>query len=379
MINNRRGLGARMSQSLGNRVRPMRRVLLLGFVLTLGGCGTVPPVPVVPDGSSRVPVNTEPRVQAFKTRIATEQQRSDEQRRLEREVEDLRTQVQQLRTAAILLAQDAEGKRDSPLARPESSLTPAHRSALAGLAPSAQLVLAPKPQVLVPVQSADADIEVQPRSAGSPARLQVVPTSAPVQPQNTAPHTRADVADRSAPTPVAFNKRTSIPESAPTKPLETASDIAPPIANTPASAPTLALTFRILLPERRTSFELPVNTAIELVRAARASRQIIIRARTSADADDPDNRELARERAAQARAFLIERGIGPDRIWINALGAGGHATQNRTAQGRALNSRVDIELFDLDRNAIPNADPSQPPGEVKSPALAVRSSPGAAP
>lgn len=367
------------------RLNPIPRTLAL--TLLLSGCAGMAPKPAMPDGSTKVPVNTEARMIEFQSRMAIEQQRTGEQRRLERELDDLRTQVKQLRTAAILLAQDAEGKRDSPLPKSPSSITPALRSALAGVPPAAQLVLAAEPvppnnsdttkvesavaQKTKPLQAVSATIAAPAattptRTAVSAETVQTVQTLPPprrlalaVSPSSAADEPRAE--------PIAV-ARPSTDAATATKPLTA-------MLGQPANAGAgqeRSMIFRILLPLTEAAFAAPSPIIDTLIGAARTSRQIIVRGRTSADSEDAASLKLANDRAANARAFLIARGIAPERIWVNALATGGFVADNATTFGRALNSRVEIEVIDLDTAPFTEPKPWRPGPDIADKPLAAQ-------
>jgi outer membrane protein OmpA-like peptidoglycan-associated protein len=72
---------------------------------------------------------------------------------------------------------------------------------------------------------------------------------------------------------------------------------------------------------------------------------IVTRGRTDGDAESPAESRVARERAAAARAFLVQNGVDPARIRTTYQPVGDHTSDNDTPEGRALNRRVEIELY----------------------------------
>ena len=71
----------------------------------------------------------------------------------------------------------------------------------------------------------------------------------------------------------------------------------------------------------------------------------MLRGRTDGAIETPGESRIARERAAAVRAYLIAAGIDPQRIRTTYQPVGDYATANTTPMGRALNRRVEIELY----------------------------------
>jgi outer membrane protein OmpA-like peptidoglycan-associated protein len=90
---------------------------------------------------------------------------------------------------------------------------------------------------------------------------------------------------------------------------------------------------------------IPEPDALALIDQARQSALIVTRGRTDGDVESPAESRIARERAAAARAFLVQAGVDPARIRTTYQPVGDHASDNGTAEGRALNRRVEIELY----------------------------------
>jgi OOP family OmpA-OmpF porin len=67
------------------------------------------------------------------------------------------------------------------------------------------------------------------------------------------------------------------------------------------------------------------------------------------DAVGPDdyNVKLSERRAAAVQAFLIDKGVKPERIRTSAKGEAQPVAPNATAQGRAMNRRTEIEFQGL--------------------------------
>ena len=93
-----------------------------------------------------------------------------------------------------------------------------------------------------------------------------------------------------------------------------------------------------------TQFDMPVETRVAMLHAAAAGKKIIIRGRTDSALPNPVDQRIALGRAAAARHYLIENGIPRDKIAVFYRSAGGFAVDNTTAEGKARNRRVEVEV-----------------------------------
>ena len=93
-----------------------------------------------------------------------------------------------------------------------------------------------------------------------------------------------------------------------------------------------------------TQFDMPVETRVAMLHAAAAGKKIIIRGRTDSAVPNPVDQRIALGRAAAARHYLIENGIPRDKIAVFYRSAGGFAVDNTTAEGKARNRRVEVEV-----------------------------------
>lgn len=93
-----------------------------------------------------------------------------------------------------------------------------------------------------------------------------------------------------------------------------------------------------------TQFDMPVETRVAMLHAAAAGKKIIIRGRTDSALPNPVDQRIALGRAASARHYLIENGIPRDKIAVFYRSAGGFAVDNTTAEGKARNRRVEVEV-----------------------------------
>lgn len=85
-------------------------------VALLNGCANVP-VPVVPDGSTRTPVNSDAKISEYKARVAAVEAEERERTQLQRQVDTLNRQVAELKLYMAALA-----SQDGPHVRPLAPL-----------------------------------------------------------------------------------------------------------------------------------------------------------------------------------------------------------------------------------------------------------------
>jgi outer membrane protein OmpA-like peptidoglycan-associated protein len=105
---------------------------------------------------------------------------------------------------------------------------------------------------------------------------------------------------------------------------------------------------------------IPAEVAAALVEDAKASPLVLLRGRTDGTSDAPAESRIARERAAAVRDFLVAAGVDPARIRATYQPAGDHVADNQSADGRALNRRVEIELYRALPVALSAATLAQP-------------------
>ncbi len=101
--------------------------------------------------------------------------------------------------------------------------------------------------------------------------------------------------------------------------------------------------FRVMHGFAKTDFHPSKSLQLQLLQAARAGKRIDIRGRTDAANANQIDREIALQRALNARLLLANNGIHPRKMHIEYKAAGDHVADNSTAEGRARNRRVEIE------------------------------------
>jgi outer membrane protein OmpA-like peptidoglycan-associated protein len=108
---------------------------------------------------------------------------------------------------------------------------------------------------------------------------------------------------------------------------------------------------RVSFPVLGTNFQPNAAVAEALVIGARNAAVIRIAGYTDSRIAGPLDARIARDRAADARRFLIEHGIEERKIHVASHADGEFAAPNGTAAGRAINRRVEIELVHATRGA----------------------------
>lgn len=91
--------------------------------------------------------------------------------------------------------------------------------------------------------------------------------------------------------------------------------------------------------------DIPPEAARELVGRALTAPLILLRGRTDGRDDGPAESRMARARAAAVSAYLVAAGVAPSRIRETFQPSGDHVADNLTTRGRALNRRVEIEIY----------------------------------
>jgi len=124
--------------------------------------------------------------------------------------------------------------------------------------------------------------------------------------------------------------------------------VSPFVATTNAPRETIVIqdtgmVFRVMHGFARTDFHPSKSLQQQLLQAARAGKRVEIRGRTDASTPNAVDREIALQRALNARVFLANNGIHPRKMQVNYMAAGDNVASNTTAEGRARNRRVEIE------------------------------------
>ncbi len=116
----------------------------------------------------------------------------------------------------------------------------------------------------------------------------------------------------------------------------------------------------VLFAFNSTHLELPAADAERLLAEARSAPLILLRGRTDGTTDTPTENRIARERAQAVEALLVRGGVPPARIRSTWQASGDHVSDNDTAEGRALNRRVEIEIYRAAPRLFATEGPPQP-------------------
>ncbi|MBK1611901.1 hypothetical protein CKO44_00255 [Rubrivivax gelatinosus] len=105
--------------------------------------------------------------------------------------------------------------------------------------------------------------------------------------------------------------------------------------------------------------DLPAD-AQRITEAARAAPLVVLRGRTDGAKDAVAEGRVARERTAAVQAWLVRAGVDPSRIRATWQPVGDFAADNTVEAGRALNRRVEIEIYRNAPRFIAAGSPASP-------------------
>lgn len=103
--------------------------------------------------------------------------------------------------------------------------------------------------------------------------------------------------------------------------------------------------FTVLFAFGSADVAIPSPDAQALVEAARLAPLVLLRGRTDGSGDSLVETRMARARAIAVRDYLVAAGVAPQRIRTTYQPTGDHAADNDSAAGRAVNRRVEVELY----------------------------------
>jgi outer membrane protein OmpA-like peptidoglycan-associated protein len=112
-----------------------------------------------------------------------------------------------------------------------------------------------------------------------------------------------------------------------------------------AAAPPTNSVFIVRFDFGSTRVAIPAEMSAALVEEARAAPLVVLKGRTDGTTDSAAESRIARERATAVRAFLVGVGVDAARIRATYQPAGDHAADNTAHTGRAMNRRVEIEVY----------------------------------
>lgn len=112
-----------------------------------------------------------------------------------------------------------------------------------------------------------------------------------------------------------------------------------------ALAPRTNSVFTIRFDFGSTRVLIPGEMSAALIDEAKQAPLIVLRGRTDGTSDAPIESRIARERATAVRDYLITAGVDSTRIRATYQPAGDHAADNTAPTGRAMNRRVEVEVY----------------------------------
>lgn len=98
--------------------------------------------------------------------------------------------------------------------------------------------------------------------------------------------------------------------------------------------------------------------AAQLAEETRTAPLVLLRGRTDGVSESVAESRIARDRANAVRDYLVQAGVDPARIRSTWQPVGDHAVENGSAGGRALNRRVEIEVYRVAPHVVAFASPA---------------------
>ena len=87
-----------------------------------------------------------------------------------------------------------------------------------------------------------------------------------------------------------------------------------------------------------------LDKVAEALKSQGEDKTIVVEGHTDSQGKDSYNQDLSRRRAEAVRSYLVSRGIPDDMITAVGKGELEPIADNKTAEGRANNRRVEIEI-----------------------------------
>ena len=111
------------------------------------------------------------------------------------------------------------------------------------------------------------------------------------------------------------------------------------------TAPTRNKVYSILFGFGSANLPLASTELSAAIEEARLAPLIVLSGRTDGTTETPGEARIARQRAAAVQALLVAAGVEPARIRTTWQPVGDYAADNTSPAGRALNRRVEIEIY----------------------------------
>lgn len=103
--------------------------------------------------------------------------------------------------------------------------------------------------------------------------------------------------------------------------------------------------YRVFFPFGSSQLPVAVQDSWHLLDDSRSAALVVLRGRTDGLVATAAEARIARARAAAVETYLVAAGVAPARIRATWQPVGDHAADNGSAEGRALNRRVEIEIY----------------------------------
>jgi outer membrane protein OmpA-like peptidoglycan-associated protein len=116
------------------------------------------------------------------------------------------------------------------------------------------------------------------------------------------------------------------------------------VSSATASAPRNVL-IPVLFDFGSSHLSLPEADKARIVEAVQAAPLVVLRGRTDGAVETAAESAIARQRAATVESWLVQAGVDRSRIRSTWQPIGDHAADNTLPGGRALNRRVEIEVY----------------------------------
>jgi outer membrane protein OmpA-like peptidoglycan-associated protein len=113
----------------------------------------------------------------------------------------------------------------------------------------------------------------------------------------------------------------------------------------PAPAPGSSYLMRVHFAWNSAAFHPTTEQVLALRPHLVDAARIEVRGRTDGPTPHPADERVALARALAAKHFLVSQGVDPRRIVLNFVSGAEYVADNTTAEGRAENRRVEIEVF----------------------------------
>jgi outer membrane protein OmpA-like peptidoglycan-associated protein len=112
-----------------------------------------------------------------------------------------------------------------------------------------------------------------------------------------------------------------------------------------AATPQANSVFTVRFDFGSTRVAIPAEMSAALIDEARSAPLVLLRGRTDGSTDSEAESRIARERAVAVRNYLVGAGVDAARIRATHQPTGDFAADNSVPAGRAMNRRVEIEVY----------------------------------